>query len=120
MLVDLKVDWEHISATRMGSKWVTFRYEEPYNDTYIQRGMTLRFTDPDEDAFALADVLITIPMTPQEFIWFKFPYYENWTLPLLLDRMNEYYPDATIRYDTECKLVRYQIKSLIGDYYGIE
>lgn len=116
MIRDLKVDWEHIGATRSGSKWVTFRYEEPYNDTFIHRGETLRFTDPDEVAFALADVLVTIPMTPQEFVWFKFPYYEDWTLSHLLDKMNGYYPDATIRKDTECKVVRYEINAIIGDY----
>lgn len=120
MIVDLKVDWEHIPSTRNRNKWVTFRYEDPNEGSHLHRGVTLRLTDPDEVPFALADILVTIPMTPQEFIWFKFPYYEYCTLPGLLDKMNGYYPDATIRKHTECKVVRYELKAIMGDYHGIE
>lgn len=112
-IIDLKVDWPHVSPTMHGSKKITLRYDDEKN---IRRGCTLRLMDPDEEVFALADVLATWDTTPEQFMSRRYPYYRDITLGELLDMMNCYCSDNITKY-TRCKAISHRVKSRMAGYY---
>lgn len=108
----LTVDRDHVTPTLLGVKWLTVRYDD---EKYIRKGDTLRLVDPDGECFALATVEGTLLLTVNEFINFGFPYYRKYDLKEFLEMMNSYYDDPISRY-TECKVISYDVSTIMGDY----